>query len=151
MKFLCAAGLGLLLAIGIMGCGKAKPTLGKIAAVTATPLTTNAKLDTGSPVEVFELACNGKTNLLIVVGKVTSSDFSNSTMVSINNLQCMYVNFAVENNRCAVMIPDKGIAELLPATESAADLKAKCTGGTISLPAVKAIIERPSPYPNAPH
>ncbi len=149
MKFLYAASLGFLLVFGIMGCGKAKPTLGKIAVVTATPLSQDAKLDNGSLATAFELSCNGKTNLLIVVGKITSSDFSNSAMVSINNLQCMYVNFAVENNRCAVMIPEKGIAELLPIEAKADELKSKCSGAIIAIPQVKAILERPSPYPNA--
>jgi hypothetical protein len=151
MKLFYVIGLGLLLATGIAGCGKSQPKLGKIAVITATPLTKNAKLNTGDPVEIFELACDGKTNLLIVVGKITVSDFSNSAMVSVNSMQCMSVNFAVENNRCAVMIPDKRVAELLPPEEKADELKPKCTGAVISLPQLKAILERPSPYPAIGH
>ena len=84
------------------GNGNRTP-LGDDVEVTATVVKEKVSLAHGRTGKIFQLECQGNKNILIVVGKVDSTDFTHSLTMKINNLPVLF-NPALKNDQIFLFV-----------------------------------------------
>lgn len=147
MKSLIQLMLSALLMFGLSACGprqgKDVVDAGPDKPVAAKEISAKgAKLANGLPARVFEMECEGKKSLLVIIGEVQNTiDLSNSSKLIIDGGP---VKFNPVRDAIEVGVYQAGLGDMVMPVQGATveAARAKCTGSTISFPELDAMYPR---------